>query len=565
MNTTVESVPPSSPHAGGTRLLQAVCFSLVGVSVLGLLLDAWIDRNHLNSPHHWSSNNIFFYLFSKYDRWAFMAYGSLAAVLVLLLPRWRSAFPWPAAGSQLRLWHVAALGFLIMSGGTFLVCLNHPLAMDEFLATFQAQIFLSGHILGPIPDEWREYTKAMKPVLAASDEIRGTWAANYLPVYALLRTPFYWLGVDTVLNAAYSTGAVLLTAACARKIWPNESTAPWVAALLLGLGPQFLITGMTAYAMPAHLFFSMLWLWLWLRDDTPGYLLLPVVGVMAIGLHQPNIHAIFAAPFLLLLPFRAGWKATLYVGCIYAIGCLGWLEFMKYRQAVPANPGAASDAAQQLRIAADLFRAPNSISFIKLGMNFTQFFVWQPFVLGVFLILAFLNLRRCPREIWCLAGVFLGCLGFYFLSTVGQGHGWGNRFMHPFLGATALLATAGWLQIRQLPAASWLLGVSLACTLLVELPYRAWQARSVTEPFARTDQFLRSLPEPIVVVQVGEIWYGQDLVRNDATLALDPKFLFLEALTRQSFEKLKTRGRVRVVTTRELLSLGLSGKNNDGP
>lgn len=565
MSPTPEQTPapgPALPEAAeaAARPLQLACLGLVGIAVLGLFL-AWIvEDNGLESPNHFSSNNIFFYLYYSYDRWAFMAFAGLAIAAGAILPRVQQELRWPAALQRLRLWHVALAVFAVMVVGTYIVCLNHPLAMDEFLANFQAQIFLGGHVLGPIPEEWRPYSKAMAPVLSVTDPVRGTWAAYYLPIYALLRTPFYWLGLDTILNAALSAATVLLTAACAGRIWPDERRAPWIAGLLLALGPQFLITGMTAYAMPAHLCFSMLWLWLWLRNDTTGYLLLPLVGVLAIGLHQPNIHALFAAPFLLLLPFRAGWQLTAYVVIVYAAGCVGWLEFMKYRYPLQetAAGAATAETSTQLSFVASLFRAPSFFSWVKLGMNFTQFFVWQPLVLGAFLLVSFFHWRRWSAPLRCLAVVFLACLGFYFLSTVGQGHGWGNRFMHPYLGATALLATAGWMQLRHLPATTWLLAASLACSLLLDLPYRAYETRQVTEPFARSDQFLRSRPEPMVVVQVSPIWYGQDLVRNHGALTASPKFFFLEALTRQQYEALKQRGPVRYVPATELFPLGLT-------
>ncbi len=89
------------------------------------------------------------------------------------------------------------------------------------------------------------------------------------------------------------------------QIWPNEKENALVAVLLLAASAQFLLMAMTSYAMSAHLALNTIWLWLYSRPERRRFYLAPVVGVLAIGLHQPIVHALFVAPFLFRLGFRS--------------------------------------------------------------------------------------------------------------------------------------------------------------------------------------------------------------------------------------------------------------------
>ena len=65
---------------------------------------------------------------------------------------------------------------------------------------------------------------------------------------------------------------------------------------------------MTAYAMPAHLCFNLLWLRLFLADRRRADLGAIAVGFIATGLHQPLFHPMFVAPFMLMLLLERNWR-----------------------------------------------------------------------------------------------------------------------------------------------------------------------------------------------------------------------------------------------------------------
>ena len=83
-----------------------------------------------------------------------------------------------------------------------------------------------------------------------------------------------------------------------------DKTRAWVAAGFLVTSSQFVFTSMTAYAMPAHLAINLLWLYAFLRGDRAGWFAAPLIGVVALGLHNPFPHALFVTPFLVSILLR---------------------------------------------------------------------------------------------------------------------------------------------------------------------------------------------------------------------------------------------------------------------
>ncbi|OAI41372.1 hypothetical protein AYO41_01600 [Verrucomicrobia bacterium SCGC AG-212-E04] len=539
---------------------------MIAIPVMGFALADYVDGTGLGSQHHISSNNIYYFLVVHFDRWMWAFSALLGAVALIFLRRGGGAAVdvWPVQPDRRIIPGVAILAGVVAAIGTHTVCLNHPLSMDEFLSNFQARIFLSGRIFAPLGPIWNDFGDQMTPALATYDPIRATWTSTYLPVYAAMRAPFLALGADTLLNPLLVLVSVGLIAAVARRIWPTDPWAPAIAAIFLAVSPQFLITGMTPYSMPAHLCLNLLWLSLYLRDDRLGLALAPWVGVAALGLHQPNIHAIFVAPFLLRMVWERRWGRVAYFAPVYMLGCLLWLYWMQIRAPIPAV-GESVAVRSHFDFILGLFSAPQQLTWINTGVLVAQVFSWQTWVVGFCALVSLGRFRSFPKTLVdLLAGILLS-LAFYFFASVGHGHGWGNRFMLPFLGGFILLAVAGWKSLAGLPQRRVLQVVSLAITLAVEFPYRCFEVFRVTEPFAAADRYLRACKEPFVVVDSLPIWYGQDLVRNDPLLESTPKFFTKYGLKKSQVYALEKMGKVRLVTAGELSGLGLALRRRESP
>jgi hypothetical protein len=421
------------------------------------------------------------------------------------------------------------------------------LSNDEYLPRFQAQIFMTGQVKALLPPQLREFGEALTPIFAAFDFQKGTWISTYLPIYSLLRTGFLALGVEPLTGPALGGLSLVLIAAVARRLWPQEVLAPFIAVILLASSTQFLITSMTSYAYPAHLCFNLAWLYFYCRGDRLGYLVTPWIGFLALGLHNPFVHALFVAPFLLALVWRRNWLLTLYFGAVYAAGCvvwyLWWTSLVSFKS---SNLNA--------------FQFPGCYQLLIQPMNLSMLFAWQSLALTVPVLLALVYWKRLAPFLKTLAwGCLLTC-GFFFFFPEDQVLGWGYRFFYGVLGNLVLVAVAGWFFLKEslgLRKAWGLLVLGTALALLVQFPLRCLEVESFIRPFARSAQYIQSLPYSFAVIDPTKVWFSQLLVRNDPFLHNHPKILFAPYLTEDQMAKLKTLGTVHALPPEELACFGL--------
>src|SRR5262249_40387665 len=115
----------------------------------------------------------------------------------------------------------------------------------------------------------------------------------------------------------------------AKRLFPDVAEAPLLAALLLLVSPQFLMTAASGFAFTAHLALNLLWLSLFLRGSLRAHCLSALAGFFAIGLHQVHFHVLFAAPFLLaLLAGRFGSRAAIVPYMIsYSLALALWMAW----------------------------------------------------------------------------------------------------------------------------------------------------------------------------------------------------------------------------------------------
>ncbi len=457
---------------------------------------------------------------------------------------------------------IACLVFAVASLGTHFVCHDYSLSSDEFMADFQADIFLHGKVTAEVPPQWLDAVRVIKPIYVDYLPATHSWKAAYLPVYAGLRAIFQAMHLQLLLNPFLAAITVLALYGTALSIWPDKKQNAFLAALLLAVAPQFLLTSMTAYSMPAHLALNTVWLWLYTRPDLRRFYLAPFVGVLAIGLHQPIVHALFVAPFLFRLVLERKWRTVIIFGLVYSLGCAVWYAWRLHYTPPSAGEGVS------------IFRLFNPMMIIIQPMDFLLIIGWSCLATPLLAVLGFRSIFRRrnatgpadthdkQRTILCDAA--LSCLltfGFYYFFFTDQGHGWGYRYFYGTLTCLILVAVSGWEALVETAgtrrAKNFVLA-GVAVSLLIALPLRCYQVETFIRPFARASEAIHSMNADVVGLDPHFAWYSNDLIRNDPFLKNRPIIVGLISLEPQEVATLARAGSAHFVTREELYTFGLA-------
>ena len=538
------------------RLVLAAWLATLALALFGLYARRQMLEWGLVRP---GPVNVFFYLYALHERTPLVVIVLWTLVTVVLLRRRSSVAEtsWiaerlgpPGARSVMSLGLALAL---VSLGAWYRVHHGVLLTMDEFTSDFQARIIAHGDLLARLPAEWQPYAAVLAPVFTAYEGLGGEWVSEYLPGYALLKTPFVMAGVGPILNPLLAGSSIVVMAGVARRLWPDEGLRPWLALLFFATSSEVLLTSGTGYSMPAHLALNLLWLWLYQRGDARSWGLALAVGVLAMGLHNPVPHALFVAPFLMRVARERRWGRLGAAAVTYAMGAMVWMAWLRM-----ANPYARDGGAGMFA----MFALPTLLNSWLQLVNFSLLLTWQAPVFGALAIVGIVRARRLDPLLADLAVGVVLTLSFYFFFPLTQGHGWGYRYAYQVLGNLALLAAAGapaLVSVVGTRRAYRLLAASFALALLVQVPLRFVQAERFIRPWAAAYDDIEHRDADVVLVHGDSIWYNRDLIRNDPYLRGQPVVVAARYLSPAQRAAIVAAhpGRVVDVKDSELLRLGL--------
>jgi hypothetical protein len=525
----------------------------------GIAWGLWLQTCRLGQPDPNDWYNVFYVLFARHEPIA------LAIVVVFSLTSAYALFRTVGkveitvstfGGRRERLWlaAVAVLVLAVTGLGTHRIAHNYALTADENLADFQAKIFLQGKTRAEVPAQWREVIRVIQPTFVSYYPATHSWNSSYLPVYSAMRAVFQSIQLQSLLNPFLAAITLLALYGVARNIWPAARENAWIAVALLASSSQFLLMSMTSYAMPAHLALNTIWLWLYSQPHRRMFYLAPLVGVLAVGLHQPVVHALFATPFLLRLVWQRRWAASLFFGVIYFIGCVTWYFWMKNYQ-TPSPDGMSS-----------FFRLFNARMAIIQPMNLLLLIGWLSLPAA---LLSTLGFRRFFQLSPFLQDCAMSCFitfGFYYFFYAAQAHGWGYRYFYGVLSCFVLIAAVGWNSLSQIIGdrrAKIFLSIGVAISLLVQFPLRCIQVERFVRPYARTAALFHAIPADMVAFDPRDAWYSADLIRNDPFLERRPVIVSLFGLTPTAIAVLEKNGSACFISRDDLTRLGMFTARSD--
>jgi hypothetical protein len=557
MATCTEPTPRTSESAAQLRFDERpkpqswILWSIAVFSAVGAIFALWLRGVPAGTqdPRLWF--NAFFVLFSRNEPIGLLIVAVFSVVAAVLLRTKRPAAQVlrPPLFHWITVTGIALAVFIISAIGTKLVCHNYGLSADENMADFQARIFLRGKISAEVPEQWIPVVRLIKPTYVDYFPGSHSWKSAYLPVYAAMRTVFQRVGLQSLLNPFLAAVTVVAVWGATRNIWPNRPDIAFVAAALLAASSQFLLMTMTAYSMPAHLALNSVWLWLYSSPDRRRFYAAPFVGVLAIGLHQPNVHILFVAPFVFRLLLDRRWRATTIFGIVYALGCAGWIAWRYYY--LPATQAPTIS----------YFRLLNPQMLIVQPMNLLLLIGWTSLAMPLLVVLGF---SRIWRERPIVQDAALSCLltfGFYYFFYLDQGHGWGYRYFHSALISLAVVAAAGWERLTELVGqrlANQFVLSAVILSVFIQLPIRCYQAERFVRPYALAAGTLGSLKTDLVALNPFQAWYSADLIRNDPFLEHKPIVVAVKPLSPEEARTLRAAGTTHFATPQELEQFGLA-------
>jgi hypothetical protein len=520
MNSAQQS-PPATGIRGWTADRFAILTAVIGLlAFLETHLARWPGRPRLDHP-------MFERLFAYDDHVAAGASLALLALVALVRPLRAVGARW-AHVLGARPGAVALLTFVLLALAARFVYHAHPLAMDESVPLAQAYAFAHGHLSWVLPADLlaQLVPEGFRGSFLAVDPGTGRMASLYWPGFAALLAPWALVGVPWLLNPLLTALTLMLLHRLALRLFADADVAGWVLLLTLA-SPAVIANGISFYSMPAHLAANLLYALL-LTDPRPRRALLAgLVGGLALTLHNPVPHLLFALPWgVWLVLSRARWPALamLIVGYLPGLAVTAlWPQFANHF--APLTPAAASgDFASIVHAKVAQVLALPSYGTVLFRLTGTwKLWLWSAPGL---MLLAAAGLRRARGPLGLLAlSAALTYFGYWFVP-VDQGHGWGYRYFHSAWGVLPLLAVAGFSGFSGEATRAWRdwVGGFAAASLVAANVLRLWQVEAnVSEHLAQR------IPEPetghaVRLIAGQDGLYTWDLVQNvpgrDRTLTL---------------------------------------------
>jgi hypothetical protein len=501
-------------------------FFATAIVTVGLLI--WINELRGSASLHGMSA-IFFTLFAYFDFRATM-WMLLVLVLVLLVPArpgMRRVLTWSGEHPIL----IAIVTSAVMSAGALLVYRAHPLAMDEYSVLFQSQAFAAGHLTGQFPAgllDWLIPRGFQNYFLNVSRE-SGAVASAYWPGFALLLTPFTWLGVPWACNPVLSGLTVIVMHRLALRLFGTVESAG-LTILLTVASPVFFADGISYYSMTAHMLFNGVYTLLLLDPSRRRLILAGLVGSIALCLHNPVPHMLFALPWIVWFATREGgiknlsWLAVGYIPLCVLLG-VGWFWFSSdlIHQGVAATTDAGADALAKVGGA---FGFPSGALLLARIVALAKIWLWAVPGLIILACIGAWKWRDNAHVTLLVASAIATFVGYFFVP-MDQGHGWGFRYFHsawlvlPLLGAAALAPRPGANapepetntdEMRAFVVASALL------TLLIGVGVRGSQIREFMDDQLTQLPAYEGTENRVLFIDPTFAFYGYDLIQNDPFL-----------------------------------------------
>jgi hypothetical protein len=454
-----------------------------------------------------------------YRLFAFEDYGAAYLFLAVILA---AGTPWLQRSAVVlarrigeRPTLVSAITTVALAAGALWIYHAHPLAMDEASPYMQSKTFAAGKLVGTFPPallDWLIVPGFQNYFIHVSRQT-GEIASSYWPGFAMLLTPFMLLGVPWLCNPVLGGLSVWVIHRLTLRVTGSVEAAGG-AVLFSIASAAFVVNAISFYSMTAHLLCNATFALLLLAPTPRRAFFAGLIGGLALTLHNPVPHALFALPWLVWLVIRKDrWSlctaiALGYLPWIIIVG-FGWNYLLHSLTSTSTTSG--TPLAEVGTPLGRVVKVPGEAQLLDRLMGLGKLWLWAAPLMILAAAVGFWRLRDSPQWRLLLASAVLTFVGYLFVP-LNQGHGWGFRYFHSAWFVLPVFAAAliG-------PLARWALAGALG-GLLVMIPYFAWQVHSfIGSHLAQTPHADHGRAR-VVLFDPESAYYSQDLVQNDPFL-----------------------------------------------
>jgi hypothetical protein len=427
-------------------------------------------------------------------------------------------------GSHIAVAVIASVALLGL--GAVFIYHNDAFCMDEYAAVFQAKIFAAGRLTAQLPPSVVDWVipPGFNGAFLVASRTTGEAMEAYWPGFSLILAPFEFIGIPWLCNATLAGLAILLVHRITLEITNERRAAGWAVVFTVASG-AFAAYAMSYYSMQAHLTANLLFVWLLLKPTPYRAFAAGVVGSLALVLHNPFPHTMFAAPWIIALARSREQRGALfwlilgYLPLTILIG-VGWLYL---RELVTSGNSGFDVIGSNLHSA---FRFPDKEMIGLRVAAMVKMWVWAVPCLFLFAVLGRLRLGEDWRIRLLTQSAVVTFVGYVFF-IFDQGHGWGYRYFQSAWGVVPILAacamTARPESNERLAAFA---GAAAILNLMLVLPVQMMQMDGIITRHSA------QLPKPrrpgnnIYFVRVSGGFYLADLVQTDPLLRDQDLVLF---------------------------------------
>jgi hypothetical protein len=496
---------------------------LLGVLLTAIALTYFYAVDHL----YFSTRRmapIFRFLLMRED----MKTAWLTLVVCLLAACWRKPAPILKLVDFLSAHEIAVAAAAVASFalGAIFIYHNNAFSMDEYAAVFQAKIFAAGRLTAQLPPSVIDWLipPVFNGMFLVASHTTGQAMEGYWPGFSLILAPFEFLRAPWLCNASLAGIAIVLIHRITLEITADRRAAGWAVLFTLGSG-TFAAYAISYYSMQAHLTANLLFVWLLLKPTSYRAFGAGVVGSLALVLHNPFPHTLFALPWIAAIAFSKERRPALlplilgYLPLTILLG-VGWLHL---RGLVSGTDTGINVIGNTL---GGYFGLPGKPMIDSCIAAVVKMWIWA--VPGLFLFAGLGRLRRGDDwRVRLLAQSAVLTFVAYIFFIFDQGHGWGYRYFHSAWGVVPILAGCA---MAGRPDSSGRLtafaGAAAILNLLLVVPYQMTQIDGVIAAHSAQLPKPRRPGNDVYFVRVArDTFYLPDLIQMDPLLRTDDLIL----------------------------------------